>query len=94
MEWLWGVLIKVLGIGGKGAKDAIVGYDRLASRLEKRLDNAERRLDECDDDRQELRGKVSVLEDRVEECDEHRSRLQSEVTSIKTKVTNIEQKTP
>lgn len=86
MEWLWGVLVKLLGIGGKGAKDAIEGYDRLSRRQERRLDAVEKRLDECDEDRRELRNKI-------DECDEHRSRLQDEVTELKTKVSTLEQKT-
>jgi chromosome segregation ATPase len=93
MEWLWGLLLKLIGMGGKGAKDAIVGYDRLTGRYEHRLDKLEARVDECDQERRELLAEVRELKWRVADCDQDRTELRNKVNHIETKVTTLEQKT-
>jgi chromosome segregation ATPase len=70
----------------EGAAVAIEGYDRLMGRLENRLAIAEKRLDECDDDRTELHK-------RADDCDEDRHELRREVHDLKDKYEDLEQRT-
>lgn len=52
-----------------------------------RLDRAEQRLDECDQDRVELRSHITDLTMRVERCDTDREELRQRVETLEEKTT-------
>jgi chromosome segregation ATPase len=93
MEWLWGALLKLIGMGGKGAKDAIEGYDRFTRRIISRLEIMEIKVDECDRERNELKSKIGEFEYRIKDCEEDRLELRSHITELQTKVNTLEAKT-
>lgn len=64
------------------ASVAIEGFDRFARRMENRLAKTEKRLDECDEDRAELRAEVGVLKIEVGECKEDRDELRERIKSL------------
>ena len=86
-------LLKFLGVGRSKAADAVDAYDRFTSRLEHRLAGYEIRLDECEQDREEMRSEITDLTIKVARCDEDREQLQTDVARLKDKVRTLEIKT-
>jgi chaperonin cofactor prefoldin len=74
--WLWRT---------EKASVAIEGFDRFARRMENRLKATEKRMDECDEDRAELRMAVGGLTVKVNECDEDRTELRERIDALESK---------
>lgn len=81
---MWDWIVRAFGwlLKKEGAAIAVDAFGRLSERLENRLERAETRLDECDDDRRELRTEVGGLKQKVEDCDEDRKDLRERIESL------------
>lgn len=92
MLWELWQAIKAFLFRKDKASDAIDGFDRLSDRQEKfnqqildELGKQNIRLNDCDEDRTELRSEITLLKDRVEVCEEDRQDLRERVTTLEEK---------
>lgn len=79
LAWIFG---SKADAGIAAAAAANQGFDRLLARMDARLTLTERRVDECDEDRADLRVEVGGLKIKVAECEEDRNELRQMITEL------------
>lgn len=81
---LWGFIFRKdkADDGINAATAANKSFERFIAKVEARLTITESRLDECDEDRNELRTEVGGLKVRVGECEEDRAELRDRVNTL------------
>lgn len=58
------------------------GWDKFSDAIETRLTSTEKRLDDCESDRDEMRRQIHTLRNKVEDCDDDRRELRAMITAL------------
>lgn len=82
--WNWITSVLTWLFKKEGAAIAIEGYDRLYNRQNDWIERTEKRLDDCERDRDELHKKMGCLEIKVDECESDRRELRERIEVLET----------
>lgn len=74
--------------------DQEAAHKKACDQQDVRMDRLQGRIDECEEDRHEIRKECHTLKDKIEDCESHRTELTEQITAQSERIRTLENKTP